>query len=195
MKKLIALMIPLFLFGVDSQSFVGFEGNYILTDVYRVSGNPSAFKGKNALDGFNVGLNLGDEYSWGNYFGLRSYFTLGYSSAYAKAFSTQMNLLDVSLALEPMANLYYSQNVAFGVFGGIDLTYHYWMNKDEFISDGFLTSKHFADLAFRAGVSVLMMTRYRIEFLARLPFAYIANSKTRDIPMNISIGVSYKFLY
>lgn len=185
------------LLGVDTRSLVGIEGSYIMGAIKRSSLSSELEQFKNGPKGFSVGLNLGDEYFWGRYFGLRSYFTVGYSSVFKNVANAnrQASLLDVSLALEPIINFYNSGQSSFGIFGGVDAAYHYWINKHSFVGRDLLTKKHFLDFGARAGISFLVASNHRFEILARLPFAYVASDTARDIPRSINFAASYKYVF
>lgn len=188
-KLIILLLVTNFLFGFDFKSFVGIKGSYMLNGLQE-SSLPQA--NHTTFNGFNVALNFGDEYFFGPYIGVRSYFTVGYSGIFITDFSRLASLFDLGLALEPMFNFYNKNENSFGVFGGIDVGYHYWANKEYFINGA---NKHSFDIAARLGFSLLLMQNHRFEILVRYPFAYMASSASRDIPLSLSFGGSYKYRY
>ncbi len=188
-KLVILLLITKMLFCVDFKSFVGIDASYVLDRMQETS---LLHLKDTTLNGFSIALNSGDEYFWGSYIGVRSYFTIGYSKIFMVGFNNPANLLDIGLALESMFNFYNNDQNSFGIFGGIDVSYHYWVNKEQFVNEA---NKHSFDMAARVGFSLLVMQNHRFEILARLPFVYMVSSVSRDIPLNFSFGGGYKYRY
>lgn len=74
---------------------------------------------KYGVDGWNVGLNLGGEWFFGdsNYVGLRTFLQIGYGQGYFHGVS--LNLIDLNLNLDLLANFYASDSFSLGAFVGV----------------------------------------------------------------------------
>ncbi|MWV63084.1 outer membrane beta-barrel protein [Helicobacter saguini] len=74
---------------------------------------------KYSIDGWNVGLNVGGEWFFGGsgYVGLRTFLQLGYGQGYFHGVT--LNIIDVNLNLDLLANFYNSGSFSVGAFLGV----------------------------------------------------------------------------
>ena len=209
-KKILGLILAslgMFSFA-QARFFVGVEGGYTVGNFKGTAGDgkgfyasafgpgliADAFKNTN---GYSAALTLGSENFFGNYFGVRSAIFGGYTSVSYKSGSesSKTNLVDAGLNIDLMLNFFGNETSSFGVFGGAEAGYHYWLNKPSGLST---VGNNLVDFSGRVGISALMGGHHRIEILAKIPFASMGFKTTLGgsvVPLNVSVGASYKFVF
>lgn len=206
----------------QARFFMGLEGGYTTTSLEETSMKEdkanfyaSAYGPKivtdtfkNGARGYSAALTLGTENFFGNYFGIRSAVFGGYTSTSKKIYglNKEFNLIDAGLSFDLMLNFFSNGNSSFGIFGGAEAGYHYWYNKKDFGSDILYNSsdvsKHLLDFSGRFGISTLVGGHHRIELFTKVPFASMGFSSSSEaklgglaVPLNVSVGASYKFVF
>lgn len=216
MKKLFALLlVSLGLASVaQARFYLGVEGAYTLQGFSSIQStgkgiefhtmSPSGLNDliKYGTGGYSVGLVLGSESFWGNYFGMRWGLGAGYAAAKFKrndGGKTQKATLETlysEISLDMMANFVNTGNFSFGVFGGVGAEYQYVLN---YAQD---PKKHGLDFVGRAGVSTLLGGHHRMDLFAKLPFVSLSTKFTIGDKntflygmSKVSFGASYKFVF
>lgn len=204
----------------QARFFMGLEGGYSTTNIketamkegkagfYASAYGPGLITDafKNGARGYNAALTLGTESFFGNYFGIRSAIFGGYTSTSKKinGLAKEANFIDAGLNFDLLLNFFSNGNSSFGIFGGAEAGYHYWYNKKDFgnLHNQNEVSKHLLDFSGRFGISTLFGGHHRIELLAKVPFTSMGFNSSSEaklgglvVPLNVSVGASYKFVF
>lgn len=218
-KKLLSLAAASLICGTmaEARFFVGVEGGYTAQQSYETGLKSASTLNfalpktsiisdaiKDGSQGYSVGLMLGTE-DVGKIFGTRWYLGAGYTSV-SKDFSGKKwsrEYIDASFGFDMLLNFYNSGTTSFGIFGGVSMDYHYWLNSADYKESEILTfSKHILDFSGKAGVSTLLGGHHRMELYAKLPIASLNVSNSKEVvlggkysPASVSFGASYKFVF
>lgn len=201
----------------EARFFMGVEGGYTTQHFYRTALNgastfnftlPSPSVIGKAINegakGYSFSAMIGSE-DIGNIFGTRWYLGGGYTSVSKEILGKKVtrDFVDASLGFDMILNFYNSGTTSFGVFGGVSMDYHYWLNaSDHGVDKTPLMSEHIFDFAGKAGITTLLANHHRMEIYAKLPIGSlnVSNSKETVLggffaPANVSFGASYKFVF
>lgn len=228
MKRLSILISAILLSATLAQArfYIGIEGGYSVEKSYEGNNAFNISKTyvirdafKEGARGYSLGINLGSENFYTPYFGTRFGFGVGYTSVDQKADGSglvdqKLSYIDTGIYFDLMTNLYSSSNFSFGIFGGVDMRYHYRLNKiqiqkeegeidyffDDLFEDAFsdlVNGRHLVDFGGRVGISMLIASHHRIDLLARLPIAslkagFIGGS---TLPAKTSLSAGYSFVF
>lgn len=186
---------------VQAKFYVGIEGGYSVESQYKtgLSKNSVSFSVpstnvisnafKNETKGYSVAGVFGTEDFYGKYFGTRWGVSAGYTQVSIK--DAQNRYVDAGLNLDLMLNFINTGSFSLGVFGGVSGDYHYQLD----------VSRHLLDFNGRVGLSTLITSHHRLEFVAKLPIASMnaAGQSTYlgadVVPARTSLGASYKFIF
>lgn len=172
------------------------------------------------ISGYNIGINFGSEHLFfRNYFGLRWGVALAYSDMKTRISSDNIEVgssdieesysfLDTGLSVDAMVNFYNSQVFGIGMFGGVELGYHYMLSgkyKDNKFGEtlnlkNLVPSRHSLDLVGRVGITTMIVEHHRIEVLAKLPIGYIMAGKASNVKLaqaiaRTTLSAGYKFVF
>ncbi|WP_104697471.1 MULTISPECIES: outer membrane beta-barrel protein [unclassified Helicobacter] len=212
-KKILSLALASLSLASIAQArfFVGIEGGYTVTSfnatsmkanrsgAYATAFGPSlltdAFKDSY---GYSAALTLGTEHFFGNYFGVRSAIFGGYTYANKKIGNTKIgsDFIDAGLNLDLIVNAFNNGQTSFGIFGGVEAGYHYWLNKNSAYKS--VASNNLMDFSGRVGISMLLGGHNRLELLAKIPFASVGFGSSlggTTVPLNVTVGVGYKVVF
>lgn len=201
----------------EARFFVGVEGGYTTQHLYETALDglstfnftfPSPSIIGDALDkgmqGYSLSVMIGSE-DVGKIFGTRWYLGGGYTSVSkdvaGKNFSREF--IDASLGFDMILNFYNSGTTSFGIFGGVSMDYHYWLDGSDHNIDKVLgMSEHMFDFSGKAGITTLLANHHRLEVYAKLPIGSMNISDSKEVvlggvyaPANVSFGASYKFVF
>lgn len=123
MKKILAVGLISFSLSVtlaQAKFFVGVQGGYddgaftikngFVSDSYK------QFAGDNNGRGWNLGVDFGSEWFFGDYIGLRNFIGLGYGQS--KFMNSNLDVYDINVNLDVMFNAYKANSLSIGVFVG-----------------------------------------------------------------------------
>ncbi|WP_305862290.1 outer membrane beta-barrel protein [Helicobacter cholecystus] len=181
------------------------------------SGTTSTFT-QDPYSGFNINLNFGSEHFFlDDYLGIRVGGLVGYTSysnstrietsaqygRYLIGIKETYDFLDAGINFDLMVNFWSNGSYSFGVFGGVEVDYHYLLdfnNSKTRESAKDFPSRHAFDLAGRVGVSTLMANHHRLDVLAKLPIgSVISGTETKanliSVFPTININVGYKYIF
>lgn len=175
MKKLVlsgALAVALSGVAVQvaqARAFVGLDVGYdravlpsgnngFVNEIYRDFGKAGG------ADGFNVSANIGGEWLFGGYVGLRTFLGLGYGHAYFTGVS--LNIIDVNLNLDVLANAYNGGSFSVGLFAGVGAGLG--TAARDFSAEAIVVGLN-APIYFRLGASMTLGEHNRIDITTILP--------------------------
>lgn len=187
------------------------------SDAYGAQNTQSTFT-QDPYTGFNINLNFGNEYFFlYDLLGLRIGGFVGYTTysnfiqiqtptAWGRNLSSieeTYGFLDAGANLDVMINFWSNGAYSFGVFGGIEVAYHYLLemnNSETRESEKDYPCRHSLDFAGRLGVSTLVASHHRFDILAKLPVGSVVSGDALKVNLvsmmpNISINVGYKYVF
>lgn len=201
----------------EARLFVGVEGGYTTQHFYDTALDslstfnftfPTPTVIGDALDrgaqGYSFSAMIGSE-DVGSIFGTRWYLSAGYTSV-SKEFAGQTwtrEFVDAGLGFDMILNFYNSGTTSFGIFGGVSMDYHYWLNGSDHNVDKVIEmSEHMFDFAGKVGFTTLLANHHRMEIFAKLPIGSMNISDSKEVvlggifaPANVTFGASYKFVF
>ncbi|RDU65381.1 hypothetical protein CQA53_06300 [Helicobacter didelphidarum] len=170
MKKILALgLVSLSLSATLAQArtFVGIDAGYDRGSFESTNGlAKKSYTGfiNAPAEGWNVGINVGGEWFFGEYVGLRTFLGLGYGQAFAQA-NTNLHVLDVNLNFDIMANVVNTGSFSTGLFVGVGAGFGIAAQK---LSAEALVSMNIP-IYGRAGITFGLGEHSRIDVTAILP--------------------------
>ncbi|WP_027327205.1 outer membrane beta-barrel protein [Helicobacter pametensis] len=233
MKKILSIVVGLGMLCSVAQArfYLGVEGGYSVEkfiqakngmNVSQIGMIRDAFK--NDSRGYSVGLVLGTESFYGDYFGTRFGVSAGYtaitqtqqSSSFLQELGIKKNetnsYIDAGLELDLIVNVYASKSFSLGLFGGADMKYHYRLNAVKqsssesgdlvadligAIFDEVASGRNLLDFAGRVGVTALIANHHRLDVMARLPIASLNSSLFGGtlLPVRTTVSLGYKYVF
>lgn len=168
------------------------------------------------LSGYTLNLVFGTEiFFLANYLGVRLEGGLGYISLSAtlvakpegKARKAFQSYLTTFLGLDLIGNVYVSEQYDVGLFAGVETSYSFLIKATRDngnvvdITEAVRERETMIDIFARFGITTLLYEHHRLEFVAKIPVAYVAfRPEGRDFfeftaLEKTSLNVAYKYLF
>lgn len=153
-----------------------------------------------------------------NYLGLRLEGGIGYTDLTATLIDLEKQIKreglesywTTSLGLDLIGNIYVGEEHTIGVFAGVETSYSSVIKATRTYSDGkiydltktFKEDPSMIDIFARLGISTLLYGHHRVEFIAKIPVAYVLfKLNTERVPLGLnalektSINAAYKYVF
>ena len=205
----------------EAKFFVGVQGGYDMSRAVDIAGgsNPfitSAVIGTRGFEGvdyqsWKVGINLGNEWLFNNYFGLRWFFGVNYGQfiKYADINYSDLNisashLANMEFGLDALVNVVNTGGFSLGFFFGIAGQYNVWLDEANVLTELVAMStgneatggnlRMYMTLLGRAGITIGLGEHSRIDLGASMPI--ISGGVINNALYNpIQFTAGYKFLF